>query len=418
MRIPPICAMALAIVGLTQAGCRRSEPATRATPTPPAVNLAVTNIESPAGLGAAEPFLAATLDGRLVLSWLEKAEANPAVLRMAIRNADGVWSSPSTVGRHGELFVNWADFPSVIAADERTFVAHWLEKTAGSPYAYHVKLAQSIDEGRTWSTAVMAHGDVSATEHGFVSLQRLDGRSVAVAWLDGRDTGGGSAGSHGGATGLRYAILDGSGRVSGETVLDSRVCDCCQTAMVRTAKGLVVAYRDRSADEVRDISVVYERGGVWSAPRPLAADGWRINACPVNGPQLDAVGDTVAAAWFAMAGAKPRVYVAFSGNAGETFGSPIAVDDGDPLGRVEVTKLDGDGAVVTWIENADGSASLRARLVRPDGPDGPSIEVSSTDRARSSGFPRQGRIGSAVYVAWTASQTPSRVRLAKLDSPE
>ena len=375
----------------------------------------MTNIESPAGPGAAEPFLATTLDGRLVLSWLEKPDANPAVLRMAIGSADGVWSPANAVGRHDELFVNWADFPSVIAADERTLVAHWLAKTAGSPYAYHVKLARSTDEGRTWSAAVMAHGDASATEHGFVSLRRVDGRSVAVAWLDGRDTAGGSAAKHGGATGLRYATLDGNGHVSGETVLDPRVCDCCQTAMARTTKGLVVAYRDRSADEIRDISVVYERGGVWSIPRPLAGDGWKINACPVNGPQLDAVGDTVVAAWFTMAGNKPRVHVAFSKDAGETFGTPMAVDDGEPLGRVGVTKLDGDGAVVTWIENAGGSASLRARLVRPDGPDGPSSEVSSTDAARSSGFPRQGRIGSAVYVAWTASQTPSRVRLARLD---
>ena len=52
----------------------------------------------------------------------------------------------------------------------------------------------------------------------------------------------------------------------------------------------VVVYRDRSEKEVRDMSVVRFAGGRWSAPRTLAADGWEINGCPVNGPAVAADG--------------------------------------------------------------------------------------------------------------------------------
>ena len=36
--------------------------------------------------------------------------------------------------------------------------------------------------------------------------------------------------------------------------LDDRVCECCSTSAAMTANGPVIVYRDRSADEVRDIA--------------------------------------------------------------------------------------------------------------------------------------------------------------------
>ena len=84
-----------------------------------------------------------------------------------------------------------------------------------------------------------------------------------------------------------------AGVAENEEELDARVCDCCQTAAVATQRGLLVAYRDRGPDEVRDISVVRFESGRWTEPHPLHSDGWKIAGCPVNGPAMDATSDHV-----------------------------------------------------------------------------------------------------------------------------
>ncbi len=55
---------------------------------------------------------------------------------------------------------------------------------------------------------------------------------------------------------IRGAIIDKQGNKSGEWELDNRVCDCCQTSTAITANGPIVVYRDRSDEEIRDISIV------------------------------------------------------------------------------------------------------------------------------------------------------------------
>ena len=55
---------------------------------------------------------------------------------------------------------------------------------------------------------------------------------------------------------LRAAFIDKKGNKINEWELDGRVCDCCQTTAAITNDGPVVVYRDRSDDEVRDMSIV------------------------------------------------------------------------------------------------------------------------------------------------------------------
>ena len=145
-------------------------------------------------------------------------------------------------------------------------------------------------------------------------------REMGLVWLDGRAA----------AMSLVHTTLDAEGRLGPETALDARVCDCCQTDAAVADGATVVVYRDRSDTEVRDMSVVRFAGGRWSEPRPVAHDGWEIDGCPVNGPAIAAAGRRVAVAWFTAANDKSQVKVAFSSDSGETFGAPIAVDDGRP----------------------------------------------------------------------------------------
>jgi hypothetical protein len=214
---------------------------------------------------------------------------------------------------------------------------------------------------------------------------------------------------------LIHRTLDLEGQLGPETILDGRVCDCCQTDAAVAEGATVVLYRDRSSEEVRDISVVRLVDGTWSEPRPLARDGWEINGCPVNGPAVAAAGREVAAAWFTAANEKSRVSVAFSADSGATFRPPIVVDDGRPLGRVDVVLLAQEVALVSWLEQAPKGVELRVRQVSPDGVRGDSLTVADSGAARSSGFPRMVESAGEVVVTWRDRSEPPTVRTAVLN---
>jgi len=289
-----------------------------------------------------------------------------------------------------------------VALGDGSWIAHWLARVPGGVYAYHVRLATSRDQGVTWSAPLTAHADTTPQEHGFVAMVPWDDSTAAVVWLDGREMrlAGPAAEAEGDMT-LRARTVTSGGVLGPEALLDARTCECCQTALARTATGLVAAYRDRSPEEVRDIHVVRYTAGRWTAPAPVARDGWHYPGCPVNGPALAAADDTVAIAWYTAAGDAPRVFAAFSSDGGASWGERRPVDDGRPLGRVDVELLGDGSALVTWLESGQGQAELRARRVLPGGAPRRSWRVTASAAARSSGFPRVLRVGDELLFAWT-----------------
>jgi hypothetical protein len=413
-----LAAAVLSGCGRGDGGASRSE-ATPAGPSPAGPALVITESESPSGPDTREPELFVTADGRVILSWVEKTGEKRHALRFAVRDAAG-WSEPGTAAEGENWFVNWADFPSVVALADGSLAAHWLVKSGPSTYAYDVNISRSKDGGKTWSRPVVPHTDGTKTEHGFVSLLPLaDGRLGAV-WVDGRATkdvkqGHEEEGPLPVSMQLRYAALGADGKLSDEAVLDERICECCQTSAVMTSEGPIAAYRDRSDQEVRDIHFVRRQAAGWSAPRPVHADNWQINACPVNGPSVSADGRRVALAWYTGEGETAKVQVAFSSDAGATFGPATRVDDGGTLGRVDVVLLADGSALVCWMSGGPEGGANKVRRVAADGALGPVAVISSTDVSRSSGFPRMARQGDTVHFAWTQFGKPPQVRTATAD---
>ena len=397
-----LAAMTLALLG---AGCDD-----RGSPDPPL--LRVTEIESPAAAGSAEPNLSVDADGGVYLSWLEPADSGHA-LRFAVLSGTR-WSRAKTVASGPNWFVNWADFPSLLPVGGDRLVAHYLVRDAGAAkgYEYGVRLVQSLDRGATWSTPVTPHRDGAAVEHGFVSLFPLPDDSIGLIWLDGRSGDPRFGGKH--RMALRTTTLRRDGGLGEDRSLDDLVCDCCQTAVARAAAGPIAVYRDRTEGEIRDIHTVRLVNGAWTAPVPVHQDGWKINACPVNGPSVSAVQQDVAVAWFTAAGDSARVLVAFSDDSGASFGAPIRVDGGNPTGRVDVEMLGERRALVSWVENNEtGGAEVRARLVSPDAVLGAPTRIAASSAERASGFPRMAREGDGVVLAWTEPGNPTRVRVAR-----
>jgi hypothetical protein len=373
-------------------------------------------LASPGGEGSGEPNLFAADDGRVYLSWFEPVGDDRYALRFSVLDPaseanDGApaWSPPRTIVEGDDFFVNWADFPSMFALPDGSLAAHWPRRSGPGTFDYDVEVAWSLDGGDTWSEPMIPHRDGTLSEHGFVSLFPWHDGSLGAVWLDGRnyvgwDEEAGAVVEPGRPDDpemtLRFTTLTPDG-LGPDVLLDARICDCCQTSAAVTSEGPVVVYRDRSPEEVHDISVVRHVNGEWTAPAPVHEDGWVIPACPVNGPMVSADGRRVAVAWFTAAHDRPKVRVAFSSDAGAAFDPPIRVDDGSPTGRVATSLLPGGDALVTWLEQADDGAEIRIRRVRPDGTMGPAETVATSTTARASGFPRMARSGDRLVFAWT-----------------
>ncbi len=356
--------------------------------------------------------MAAGPDGRVYLSWIETTPDGVSTLRYAWRRPGAAWSAPSKVAHGFGWFVNWADFPALLPLPEGSLVAHWLTK--GSGHGYDIRVSVSHDAGVSWSAPVVPHRDGTPSEHGFVSLAPSPDGGAALVWLDGRGTV--DPPSPEAAVRLFHSTLLADGSLGPETLLDSRVCDCCQTAAAATDRALLVVYRDRSQNEVRDIAAVRYQNGSWSATATVHDDGWEMNGCPVNGPAVSSAGSRVAVAWFTAAGDKPRVQLAFSKDAGRSFGAPVAVDDGRPIGRVDVALLPDGDALVSWIEQAAAGTELRVRQVGDAwSSPRPSLLVADSRSTRSSGFPRIEVGGGEPVIAWRDASEPGRVATAFLE---
>ena len=349
--------------------------------------------------GSAEPHLATTSDGTVVMSWLEPSGDDVALKWSQL--VEQRWSDAQTVSSGNNWFVNWADFPSVQPIAEDLWAAHWLVKRPGGTYAYDVSISISEDSGRTWGDPVMPHNDGTATEHGFVSLFPSSG-SVAALWLDGRNMQPSDDGhGHGGMT-LRSVAIGRSDELTGKTVVDDLVCDCCQTDIAVTSSGPVAVYRNRTEDEIRDIYAARFENNEWQAGVPVADDGWNIAGCPVNGPAIDANENTVATAWFTAANNNTKVRFARSTDAAKTFSEAIDIATDRPIGRVDTVLLDDGSALVSWLRSAGGSTGeVRIRHVTSSGQLGPSNLVATTAAGRMSGFPQMVLRGNEVVIAWT-----------------
>lgn len=357
---------------------------------------------APTLTGSQLPHLSQHPEGGAIMSWVEP-DGDGHRLQYA-HYVDGAWGDARTVVSGENWFVNWADFPSVEVLSNDLWAAHWLVRSGWQTYAYDVAVSLSTDGGRTWSDSITPHDDNTPTEHGFVSLYP-EGEALGLVWLDGRKTIASAAGDvnpHDIGMTLRSAQLNQDGKVTEESLIDDLVCDCCQTDVALSANGPIVVYRDRTADEIRDISVAMYRNGSWSEGKTVSDDNWQVYGCPVNGPAIDAAGDIVTVAWHTQADNQSRVRFARSLGANDQFDTPIDIDDTRALGRVDVLVDELGESYVSWLRLGENNmAELCVRSVDRNGKLGRIDVIAKIPATRPSGFPQMQRVGNQILLAWT-----------------
>ena len=282
--------------------------------------------------------------------------------------------------------------PNIAVTPDGAFLLSWLEPAGEGVHA--LRHSRRPAGGEWGAPGTVASGnDWFVNWADFPSLAAFPDGTLAAHWL--RKSGAGTY-----AYDVRLALSRDGGATWSESLVPHR--DGTQT------EHGFVSMAATAPDRL---------GLIWLDGRHMVADGWEIHGCPVNGPSIAARGSRVAVAWFTAPDEKGRVSVVLSDDDGETWGAPVRVDDGEPIGRVDVVLLAGGEALVSWLEQADDGAQLMARRVATNGPPGPAWSIADSGSSRSSGVPRMAISGREVVFAWRGRADPPQIRTAVLELP-
>jgi hypothetical protein len=372
-----------------------------ALPAAAAPKLLVTPLDLSALPPAVTPHVVADPQGGWLLSLQTREDQGCSALMIAGIDRKGRAAAPQVVSRSCQRFVNWADFPAIVVADNGDWLTWWLEKSGPATYAYDIQVVRSTDRGASWSAPLTPHDDGTATEHGFVAGAAAGDDRVRLVWLDGRHTAGG--GHHEqqaeGPMSLRSAVLGRAG-LSEESEIDAMVCSCCGTDLARLADGSHVAvYRDRDEAEIRDVAIARVDAKGWQLEGLVHQDGWRTPACPVNGPALATHGSTALIAWTTQIdGERMAVRIRNYARA-----EPMQTLEEGPgvLGRVDVARI-GQYWLVSWLGGAKaGQSVLRVALLDAGMQERARRDIASIAPGRNTGFPRLAGQGQQAVLVWT-----------------
>ena len=366
-------------------------------------------LPSPAAENSSLSRVVSDESGNLYLSWVTQAEGSAGLYYSTLKETR--WKKPQLVRRGEDWFINWADFP-VLSVSAENKAAHWLRMSAEGTYDYDIDARFYDALTDSWSDTITPHKDGVSAEHGFVSMLPVGNGNTLMSWLDGRNTK--TEAGYGEMT-LRAGIFSARGETLSEWELDARVCDCCQTSAAMSAAGPIIVYRDRSAEEIRDIYVTRYVNGDWTPPVAIHDDQWEIAGCPVNGPSVAAQGNFVAVGWFTAKDDSPKVQLALSTDSGEHFSAPILVSGPDTIGRIDTAILTNGQVAVSWLDTTDETAELTVSRFSAGGSLIDTTVVARMSASRRSGFPIIETIGDDLFVTWTDISEGPEVRVARID---
>jgi hypothetical protein len=403
-------------------------PVASATPTPSLNSQPSTlNVASPTPADTQCSSLTQAPDGTLHLTYYGPAPADSAPNARTLWHATlapkaTTFSPPRPIVTTPLLMENWADFATLAVGTDGALTAQWFQKSAPDAHGYNGWFSRSADGGRTWRTP-------ARLGHEFVALAPLSqGRTLAV-WLEStRPLEGHNhlpptdpSAPYQPAMKLLARLLSPDGTSLGDWTVDPDVCTCCQnTVAVLPGDRVFVAYRGHTRDEIRDnLHTTFDLATAsWSKPTTLRDDGWKIAACPVNGPAADSLGSALAVSWFTAAEGIARVFARISVDAGTTFTAPVQIDLGRPIGRLETVALPDRSAVILWLEmkSEKNAAGLYARRLFPDGRLSAPQLLTTTTQARTGGFPRAAlRLDGSLLISYTQTGNLPQVRTLTFD---
>ncbi len=348
-------------------------------------------------------------DGRL---WTASADDG----RLSVRHSDDLgrtFSAPVMIDiPAGSILTMGEDRPAITLGGHGEIYVAWT-RSLPRPYTGHILFSRSVDGGRHFSKPVRVHRDDAEITHRLAAMSvDAEGR-VLIAWIDRRDFQAAKArGESYAGTAVYYAWSDDAGtRFGPERRLAGHSCDCCRIAAARTPEGGIgVLWRFSDADDLRDHAYAEIRDGtVAREPARATFTGWRVDACPHQGPGLSIAADgTRHAVWFSAKDGEPTLWYGQL-KPGQPPGRLLAIAH-DGAAHADVAAA-GDRVWIVWNQADAEGLKLMARVSDDAGAhfDAPH-ELART--AADAGSPQllPGRDGRA-YAAW---DTADGLRLVPL----
>lgn len=326
------------------------------------------------------------------------------------RSADlgGQWSPPVRVFPTPEPMDSGGDArPNIAVGPGGEIYVTWT-KPLSKPYTGEIKLARSIDGGRTFSNPRIVHADRQEITHRFDAMTVTSDGRLLVAWIDKRDgvAAGGKASAYAGAA-VYYAISDDRGvTFRGDYKVADHSCECCRIALLPKDDGSVLGFwRHVFSPNVRDHALAkLGTDGTVSGFRRATFDDWRVDVCPHHGPSLAADrGGGLHAVW----------YTGAAGNAGVYYGrlEPGGVAGQRRVGGETAEHADlaaaGDQLAIVWKEFDGQRSTLRALQSFDRGVTFIEREIGAT--AEASDQPRILVRDGRFYVFWNTRRETLRI---------
>lgn len=370
---PVVSGLCVALAGLSLllSACSGQQAASATADKPPAARIAL----SVKGRSNTAPSVAA-FGKRLAVVWTASSDSGSDIY-MSVSTDDGVTFGPPVRVNdiEGDARAS-GEQPARVALDKTIHVV-WPSRVNNHSV---VRYARSTDDGRTFSKATTIAGDGFSGARGWQSIAVGYDGGVHVVWLDGRN-----AAPHqhnhvpgqpmaqpaaGGAPRQDIFHTTWKGDVTpSETAVADNVCFCCKTAVAMSGGRVYVAWRHIYPGSLRDIAVARSTDGgqTFGPPIRVSEDGWKLDACPDDGPAMATDGHGgIHITWPAMvAGTTPRKGIFYSVLTDrDTFTPRLRLDSGDTDAAHPQLAADEHGnTAVVWDEHVNGSRRIVLRRV-------------------------------------------------------
>jgi len=296
--------------------------------------------------GTAWPGLALAPDGRLLLSWTNVQPGRRNVLQFsAYSPARKYWlNPPTTIAVGNRLRIDWATIPHLDTSHDGALWAQWVQTTDSGD---EVMISRSRDGGANWSVPQTPHNATDINmDSGLASLWPNGETGIGIAWLAVTESTTTSP-----AIFLHTASIDATGQSATDAMLDLRACSGARAAL--TARGPLLAWCRRVADDANDIVLARRDVGGWTTPVQVHAEArcLDINDCLIGtSPALAVHGEIAVIAWSDADNGQRVIRMVRSTDAGKTFAKPVEIARGSRSLTPVAAALDAQQAWVLWAQ--------------------------------------------------------------------
>jgi len=251
---------------------------------------------------AAQPQLTVGSDGRVWLAYGRATTATPAATPVA--HADGQkHKGHQPPARSGDVFVacstdggttfapavKVAHVPQLMLGMRRgpRIAAHG-DRLTVTVVAHELLAFTSTDGGKTWSAPASINSDPTSAREGLHDLAGGPAGQLFVTWLDlrnGKMELWGAASHDGGRT---WALNEQVYKSP-----DKSICECCHPTALFDAQGNLAVMWRNAIEGTRDMWLSTRAKGAaqFTAARKLGTGTWTLNACPMDGGRIVALGN-------------------------------------------------------------------------------------------------------------------------------